>query len=207
MIARVVGDLGRARRDRPGVAARPRGGRGRGQPSGRARSARGSAACRSTTSSTATSSSVRRDRLVCRAFLLGKTRLEKWRFSRSFSYTEAVRRRVTQSAGVLGEYGDSKGEVGLFKVGDKVVYPHHGAGTVVKKEEREVLGQQREYLTIKILHNDMTVNVPCENAEKVGLRQGDRRGDGRAGRRRRSPATARRCRRTGTAASSTTATR
>jgi CarD family transcriptional regulator len=59
----------------------------------------------------------------------------------------------------------------LYEVGDKVVYPHHGAGTVVKKEEREVLGQQREYLTIKILHNDMTVNVPCENAEKVGLRK------------------------------------
>src|SRR5918999_1442958 len=62
-------------------------------------------------------------------------------------------------------------EVGLYEVGDKVVYPHHGAGTVVKKEEREVLGQQREYLTIKILHNDMTVNVPCENAEAVGLRK------------------------------------
>jgi len=59
----------------------------------------------------------------------------------------------------------------LFKVGDKVVYPHHGAGTVVKKEQREVLGAKREYLTIKILHNDMTVNVPCENAEAVGLRR------------------------------------
>ena len=30
--------------------------------------------------------------------------------------------------------------------------------------------QKREYLTIKILHNDMTVNVPVENAEQVGLR-------------------------------------
>jgi CarD family transcriptional regulator len=59
----------------------------------------------------------------------------------------------------------------LYKVGDKVVYPHHGAGTVVKKEKREVLGQTREYLTIKILHNDMTVNVPAENAERVGLRK------------------------------------
>jgi CarD family transcriptional regulator len=58
----------------------------------------------------------------------------------------------------------------LFEVGDKVVYPHHGAGTVVKREKREVLGQTREYLTIKILHNDMTVNVPVENAEQVGLR-------------------------------------
>jgi CarD family transcriptional regulator len=60
---------------------------------------------------------------------------------------------------------------GLYKVGDKVVYPHHGAGTVVKREIREVLGAKREYLTIQILHNDMTVNVPSENAEKVGLRK------------------------------------
>ena len=59
----------------------------------------------------------------------------------------------------------------MYRVGDKVVYPHHGAGTVVKKEKREVLGEKREYLTIKILHNDMTVNVPSENAEKVGLRK------------------------------------
>ncbi|HTZ06090.1 MAG TPA: CarD family transcriptional regulator [Gaiellaceae bacterium] len=59
----------------------------------------------------------------------------------------------------------------MYKVGDKVVYPHHGAGTVVKKETREVLGQKREYLTIKILHNDMTVQVPCENADQVGLRR------------------------------------
>jgi CarD family transcriptional regulator len=59
----------------------------------------------------------------------------------------------------------------LYKVGDKVVYPHHGAGVVVKKETRTVLGQEREYLTIQILHNDMTVNVPSENAERVGLRK------------------------------------
>src|SRR5918992_1729445 len=64
-----------------------------------------------------------------------------------------------------------RGGHGLFKVGSKVVYPHHGAGTVVKKESREVLGQKREYLTIKILHNDMTVQVPCDNVEKVGLRK------------------------------------
>jgi CarD family transcriptional regulator len=59
----------------------------------------------------------------------------------------------------------------LYELGDKVVYPHHGAGTIVSKEMREVLGTKREYLTIKILHNDMTVNVPSENAEKVGLRK------------------------------------
>jgi len=59
----------------------------------------------------------------------------------------------------------------LFDIGDKVVYPHHGAGTVITKEMKTVLGESREYLTIQILHNDLTVNVPAENAEKVGLRR------------------------------------
>ena len=59
----------------------------------------------------------------------------------------------------------------MYKVGDKVVYPHHGAGTVVKKEKRTVLGEEREYLQIQILHNDMTVQVPTENADRVGLRK------------------------------------
>jgi len=56
-------------------------------------------------------------------------------------------------------------------VGDSVVYPHHGAGKVVKKEAKAILGEERQYLTIKILHNDMTVMVPCENAGKAGLRR------------------------------------
>jgi CarD family transcriptional regulator len=56
-------------------------------------------------------------------------------------------------------------------VGDKVVYPHHGAGKIMKIEQKDVLGQQREYLTIQILHNDMTVMVPVENADRAGLRK------------------------------------
>ena len=52
-----------------------------------------------------------------------------------------------------------------------MVYPHHGAGVVLKKESKELLGESREYLTIKILHNDMTVQVPCENAGVAGLRR------------------------------------
>jgi CarD family transcriptional regulator len=58
-----------------------------------------------------------------------------------------------------------------YEIGDNVVYPHHGAGKVLKKEQKEVLGEKREYLTIKILHNDMTVMVPCENASRAGLRR------------------------------------
>jgi CarD family transcriptional regulator len=51
-----------------------------------------------------------------------------------------------------------------------VVYPHHGAGKVLRKEMKDVLGESREYLTIKILHNDMTVMVPTQNASLAGLR-------------------------------------
>jgi CarD family transcriptional regulator len=58
-----------------------------------------------------------------------------------------------------------------FEIGDNVVYPHHGAGQVLKKEQKDVLGEVREYLTIKILHNDMTVMVPTENAAIAGLRR------------------------------------
>jgi CarD family transcriptional regulator len=58
-----------------------------------------------------------------------------------------------------------------YEVGDNVVYPHHGAGVVLKKESRDMMGESRDYLTIKILHNDMTVMVPCANAHRAGLRR------------------------------------
>ncbi len=86
-----------------------------------------------------------------------------------FWYPVTPRRWSLQGRRHFRDYG--KTEEHLYKVGDKVVYPHHGAGTVVKREKKEVLGEKREYLTIKILHNDMTVNVPAENAERVGLRK------------------------------------
>ena len=89
---------------------------------------------------------------------------------RDFRYTLGVRRPSFSSRRSFVEKANTEGEVGLFDVGDKVVYPHHGAGTVVKKEKREILGETREYLTIQILHNDMTVQVPSDNAEAVGLR-------------------------------------
>jgi len=58
-----------------------------------------------------------------------------------------------------------------YEIGDHVVYPHHGAGKVIKKEQKVAFGETREYLEIQILHNDMTVRVPAENAGKAGLRR------------------------------------
>ncbi len=59
----------------------------------------------------------------------------------------------------------------MYRVGDEVVYPHYGAGRVTKIEQREVMGSAREYLTIQILHDRMTVMIPVENAARVGLRR------------------------------------
>jgi CarD family transcriptional regulator len=59
----------------------------------------------------------------------------------------------------------------MYSIGDKVVYPHHGAGKITGIEQRDVLGRRRDYLTIQILHNHMTVMVPVENAERAGLRK------------------------------------
>jgi CarD family transcriptional regulator len=75
----------------------------------------------------------------------------------------------------IEETQDSDHDIGPveceFEAGDNVVYPHHGAGVVIRKETRELLGEKRDYLTIKILHNEMTVMVPCENAHRAGLRR------------------------------------
>ena len=59
----------------------------------------------------------------------------------------------------------------MFKVGDKVVYPMHGAGIIESIEEREVLGERRSYYIMKIPIGDMKVMVPMDNVQDIGLRQ------------------------------------
>lgn len=60
-----------------------------------------------------------------------------------------------------------------FNVGDNVFYPHHGAGVVLRKENKKLLGNDEgcDYLVIKILHSEMTVMVPCEKTGVAGLRR------------------------------------
>ena len=57
-----------------------------------------------------------------------------------------------------------------FKVGDTVVYPHHGAAVIQAVEMRTVKGIEKEYLVLKVSQGDLTVRVPAENAEYVGVR-------------------------------------
>ncbi|NPV52352.1 MAG: CarD family transcriptional regulator [Firmicutes bacterium] len=58
----------------------------------------------------------------------------------------------------------------MFNVGDKVVYPMHGAGVIEAIEEREVLGERQKYYVMRIPLGEMKVMVPTRNVEEVGLR-------------------------------------
>src|SRR3954463_10900477 len=57
-----------------------------------------------------------------------------------------------------------------FKVGDRVVYPHHGAAVIDRKETLEIGGEKREYLILKIAHGEMTLSVPTDKVDEVGMR-------------------------------------
>ena len=57
----------------------------------------------------------------------------------------------------------------MFKVGDKIVYPMHGAGTIESIEEREILGEKQKYYIMKMPVGDIKVMVPTKNAELIGV--------------------------------------
>ena len=57
-----------------------------------------------------------------------------------------------------------------FKVGDKVVYPHHGAAVIERREKKEAFGEEREYLVLRLAYGDLTLMVPTDNTDEVGLR-------------------------------------
>jgi len=58
----------------------------------------------------------------------------------------------------------------IFKVGDTVVYPHHGAALIEAIEMRMLKGEQKEYLVLRVAQGDLVVKVPAANAEYVGVR-------------------------------------
>ncbi|CAB4863015.1 unannotated protein [freshwater metagenome] len=57
-----------------------------------------------------------------------------------------------------------------FKVGDTVVYPHHGAALIEAVEKRTIKGEERLYLVLKVAQGDLTVRVPADNVDMVGVR-------------------------------------
>ena len=57
-----------------------------------------------------------------------------------------------------------------FKVGDKVVYPHHGAATIIKKERIEFDGEKQDYFVLEVATDQLTVRVPTLKALDLGVR-------------------------------------
>ncbi|WP_166987137.1 CarD family transcriptional regulator [Canibacter zhoujuaniae] len=57
-----------------------------------------------------------------------------------------------------------------FVVGETVVYPHHGAATIVEVTQREIDGEEKLYLKLEVNQSDLTIEVPAENCEMVGVR-------------------------------------
>ena len=66
--------------------------------------------------------------------------------------------------------GESQGGEALFSVGDRVVYPMHGAGVIEAIEEKEILGAIKKYYVMKLPLGEMKVLIPIDNISQVGLR-------------------------------------
>ncbi len=59
----------------------------------------------------------------------------------------------------------------MFEVGDRVVYPMHGAGIIEKIESEQVLGETRDYYVLNVSSGAINIMVPIDNCERIGLRR------------------------------------
>lgn len=57
-----------------------------------------------------------------------------------------------------------------FRVGDKVVYPHHGAAIIKSLEEKEFQGETKQYYVLRLAYGDLTMMVPTDSMDEVGIR-------------------------------------
>jgi CarD family transcriptional regulator len=57
-----------------------------------------------------------------------------------------------------------------YRVGDTVVYPHHGAAVIEKREKRALQGEERDYLVLRLTYGDLTLMVPADATDEIGLR-------------------------------------
>ncbi|MBW3588624.1 MAG: CarD family transcriptional regulator [Actinobacteria bacterium] len=58
----------------------------------------------------------------------------------------------------------------MFRVGDKVIYPQHGAAVIKSLEEKTVLGEKKKYFVLRLAYGDLTLMVPTDSTEEVGIR-------------------------------------
>ena len=65
----------------------------------------------------------------------------------------------------------------MYSIGDKIVYPMHGAGVIEAIEEREFLGQKQDYYILKMPVGDLRVMIPTHSVVGVGIREVIKPGD------------------------------
>src|SRR5688572_23138176 len=58
-----------------------------------------------------------------------------------------------------------------FKVGDNAVYPAHGVAIIKRIEELDISGKKKKFYVLTVIDNQMTIRVPTDNVESVGLRE------------------------------------
>lgn len=59
----------------------------------------------------------------------------------------------------------------MFSKGDRVIYPHHGAAVIEDLTTRQFLGEETKFFVLKLTHGDLTLMVPVDNTDEVGLRE------------------------------------
>ncbi|GAA1316720.1 CarD family transcriptional regulator [Leucobacter albus] len=57
-----------------------------------------------------------------------------------------------------------------FEVGETVVYPHHGAAKIIEVKKRKLGGEEKLFLKLQVDQGDLTIEVPAENCDLVGVR-------------------------------------
>lgn len=58
----------------------------------------------------------------------------------------------------------------MFSIGEKIVYPMHGAGIVEEIEEKKILGETRRYYILHVPYGDMKIMIPVDSTDEVGVR-------------------------------------
>jgi len=58
----------------------------------------------------------------------------------------------------------------MFVIGDKIVYPMHGAGIIEQIEEKKILGESRKYYILRVPCGDMKIMIPTESSNEIGVR-------------------------------------
>lgn len=58
----------------------------------------------------------------------------------------------------------------MFKIGDRIVFPMHGAGKITAIEEKEILGEIKEYYIMTMPIANIKISIPVDNIESIGIR-------------------------------------